>query len=123
MKLSLAFVFLLFSNLTFSQEKICDNIIGHWQIYKLRTPFNSHTDNNSDDIWFFKKNKILYINATKLNYQLTSDCLKLSLVHDNKNYNFSIYKLTKDSLSIKLRILPHESLNIYFKKINNYEKK
>jgi len=113
--LIISFGIFFFTNLASSQNNDpCTEIYGKWETYKIEPPFGMPPKNKSE-IWQFDKNEIVIIQNNKLKYSLNSDCSKLIIPDLN---NFSILKLTKDTLIIKLRILPHESYSIHFKKSN-----
>lgn len=114
--------FILSTGLVYPQNKNnyspvsipCELIYGKWESFDIKLPFGIQSSNKKD-FWHFDENGMLFINAFEIDYTLNRDCSKLNI--DNR-FEYSILKLSKDSLSIGSKILPHESIIMHFKKIN-----
>jgi hypothetical protein len=91
-------------------SEFCNKIYGKWTNYKEQHPFETGPVCKKTP-WDFDKNGTVLINDKRSTYKLENNCLKLRI---GDIYNYSILKLTKDSLILQKKILPHETHNLYF---------
>ena len=108
-----SFILILLSNPLPAQQILCKEITGKWEMYREDPPFGIEPRTKSA-IWSWNADGTIVMNGKKGIYKIMDKCSRLEV---NNDHVYTILQMTKDSLTIRLKLMPHESYTYYFKKI------
>lgn len=110
-----AFSLQLSCGVTYQEVEIvdCDKIIfGKWKVHKIVKPFGILSEPSDYIIWDFKNNEVL-IEKHVIGYRIEDNCSKLILnFRPEKDISLKLKIQSRDSISLSMRPLHHESYYI-----------